>query len=71
MDAFEQSDCASEELDMDTFEDDIISGCNCGASGKAHKRDCFMNPRNDHREMNPMLPTRPGNFQAIHCLQWL
>ena len=54
-DSSNNSDYASEELDMDTFEDDIISGCNCGANGKA------MNPRNYHREKNPMLPTRPYN----------
>ncbi len=59
MDAFEQSDCASEELDMDTLEDDIISGCNCGASGKAHKRDCFMNPRNDHMQGKESHVTNP------------
>ncbi len=41
-----QSDYASEELDMDTLEDDIISGCNCGANEKPHKRSCPINPRN-------------------------
>ena len=27
-------------------EDDVVSGCNCGASGRARSRTCPMNPRN-------------------------
>ncbi|XP_064401731.1 protein starmaker-like [Halichondria panicea] len=57
-DSSNNSDYASEEFDMDTFEDDILSGCICGANGKAHKRYCPMNPKNYHREKNP---TRPYN----------
>ncbi len=47
------SDQSSEELYIETFEDDVISGCDCGAlGGRAHKRECPMNPRNYEREKN-------------------
>ena len=39
-------DTASDLLsDMDTFDNDHTSGCTCGAFGRAHNRDCPMNPR--------------------------
>ncbi len=73
----DQSDYTSEELYIETFEDDVISGCDCGAlGGRGHKRECPMNPRNYEREKNPKqamsksehtahsLPT----FGDVHCV---
>ena len=39
------SDLFSYESDMDVFEYDLISGCNCGAVARAHNRGCPLNPR--------------------------
>ena len=39
-----------DELYVDMREDNLISGCNCGACGRAHNRECPLNPRNKHTE---------------------
>ena len=36
----------SDEVDADMVDDNAVSGCECGASGRAHKRECPLNPRN-------------------------
>ena len=36
----------SDEVDADMLDDNAVSGCECGASGRAHKRECPLNPRN-------------------------
>ena len=56
------------EMHLDSY-DDLTSGCTCGASGRAHSRDCPLNPRSKsgNRSSNPGLgregqstkPSRP------------
>ena len=45
---YDDDEPADEDIDVEELEDSIVSGCICGAFGKAHTQDCPLNPRNKH-----------------------
>ena len=55
------------DMDVDSY-DDLTSGCTCGASGRAHSRDCPLNPRSKsgNTSLNPGLGRKGQLSQSLN-----
>ena len=59
---------SDDELDLNEFEDAVISACNCGGLNRAHKKTCPMNSRARYGTRKPESKPifKPGDYVCLH-----